>query len=245
MTHAPWAHVAPLVAGLASSHPGIFIPLIILAMILIAAAGWHASAQRRKELLAWATARGLVFCSGRTDRLEREYPDFSCLQQGHSRYGYNLLQGRWGDRAMLGFDYRYVTGSGKNRQVHQFSAVILDSPVQLQPLLIRPEHLFDKMSAFFGFDDINFESAEFSRRFFVKAANKRWAYDVIHPRAMEFLMAQPPFSIQFDFGRVICYRDRRFAPADFETACRVVTGLLDLLPEYVVRQQGAIGKGQA
>lgn len=239
MSAAPWATFAAVVPlGASEIFPTVFIPLLIVAMIIIAIAGMYAAAQRRKELLAWANGHGLLFSPSKTQRIEQAYPDFSCLRQGHSRYAHNLLEGRWGERAMLGFDYRYVTGHGKNSQTHHFSAVILESDAVLQPLLIRPEHIFDKMAAFFGADDIDFESAEFSNRFFVKAANKRWAYDVLHARAMEFLMANPPFSIQFDLRCVICYRERVFKPAEFEDACKVVAGLLDLLPEYVVQQQG-------
>ncbi|MCJ7543656.1 MAG: hypothetical protein MUP47_03660 [Phycisphaerae bacterium] len=223
-------------------------PWAVIAFLLLVAGlalyGWRAAAKRRTALLAWATGRKLDFTPGRSGSLEGQYPEFTCLQQGHSRYAFNLIQGPWGPRPMLGFDYHYVTGSGKHRQTHLFSAVILDSGVVLQPLFIRPEGLLDKVSEFFGADDIDFESAEFSRRFYVKAPNKRWAYDVIYPRTMEFLMASPPFKIQFGLRQVICYRDQQFQPADYEAACRVVCGLLDRLPEYVLRQQGTLGRSE-
>ncbi len=243
MTHGLGVTAAEVLRSYAQWHPGVFIPLLVLAIIIIAAAGLHAAAQRRKELREWATDRGLVFSSAKTSHLAEEYPEFACLHQGHSRYAHNLMQGRWGQREILGFDYHYVTGSGRNRQRHRLSAVILESEVLLQPLLVRPESLFDKMSAFFGFDDIDFESADFSRRFFVKAVSKRWAHDVIHPRAMEFLLSQPPFSIQFDLRCVICYRERLFRPGEFEAACQVAAGLLDRLPDYVIRQQGGRRQG--
>ena len=57
-------------------------------------------------------------------------------------------------------------------------------------LLIRPEGFFDKVAGAFGFDDIDFESEEFSRAFFVKSSDKRFAYDVLHPRMLELLMAE-------------------------------------------------------
>lgn len=234
----PWAHPAAQVLCDIDWQPGLFIPLAILAIIIVAIAGWHAAAKRRAELRQWATAHSLHFNPSKHCHLDSEFPDFRCLHQGHSRYAHNVAHGHWDQRPILAFDYHYVTGHGRDRQTHQFSAVIVESDVLLQPLLIRPENLFDKMSAFFGHEDINFESAEFSRRFFVKAPNKRWAYDVIHARTMEFLMANPPFSIQFEPRCAICYRDRHFKPADFDAACQVTAGLLDRLPDYLVRQQG-------
>ena len=47
----------------------------------------------------------------------------------------------------------------------------------------------DKIAGALGFHDINFESSEFSRKFHIKCADKKFAYDVIHPRMMEFLLA--------------------------------------------------------
>jgi len=46
-----------------------------------------------------------------------------------------------------------------------------------------------------GGERVRFESEEFNDRFTIRAANARFAYDVIHPRTMEFLMAvrPPPF----------------------------------------------------
>jgi hypothetical protein len=222
--------------------PPLWTALIVLLMVALAVYAVYASAKRRKELAAWAAVHGLSFYEGRACDLESKYPQFGCLQQGHSRYAHNLIEGQWDGRGMLGFDYHYVTGHGKNRHTHHFSAVILKSDVPLQPLYIRPENFLDKVTEFFGADDIDFESAEFSREFFVKAANKRWAYDVIHPRAMEFLLAGPRFHIQLGLLHAICWRGGLFKPADFEAACQVVAGLLDRLPEYVVRQQGELGR---
>jgi hypothetical protein len=85
--------------------------------------------------------------------------------------------------------------------------------------------------------DINFESAEFSRRFYVKAPNKRWAYDVIHQRTMEFLLTCPQFSLQFSRNAILAYRSSTFTPSEFISAAQVIDGILTQLPEYVVKQQ--------
>ena len=233
-----WAQ-AVLLARHSTNSPW-FIAIVFLLAVVLAVYGWHASAKRRRELAAWAAGRGLSFEEGKLNDFDRKYPEFGCLQLGGNRYASNLIRGRWGEREILGFDYHYVIQSGKNRQTHTFSAVIIASHIPLQPLHIRPENIFDKVGEFFGADDIDFESAEFSRKFFVKAPDKRWAYDVIHPRVMEFLLASPRFSIEFGLVSVIAYRQGPFKPADFEAACQVICGILDQLPEYVIRQQGQL-----
>jgi len=193
--------------------------------------------KRRKELIAWAASKGLSFSHVKDRTFDDRYPEFGCLRRGHSRYAHNIAEGTWGSRLVTCFDYHYATGSGKNRHDYHFSAVLLRSDVRLQPLRIRPEGIFDKVTEFFGVDDIDFESAEFSRAFHVKAAEKRWAYDVLHVRTMEFLLGMPRMSIQFNDHDVLVWKNRRFKPEQFEEAIAVAEGILDRLPPYLIEQQ--------
>lgn len=212
----------------------IFAFLFIAALIVV---GLWFGAKRKKELSAWATNAGLTF-SPRSDRTyDDRYPEFGCLRRGHSRHAYNIAFGSWKDRPLETFDYRYVTGHGKNRTAHTFSTIILGSGLSLKPLRIRPENAFDKLTEFFGVDDIDFESAQFSREFHVKSPDKKWAYDVLHQRTMEFLLSNPRFSIEFDTEHVICWRNRRFNLQTRESAIGVAEGILDRLPEYLIRER--------
>jgi hypothetical protein len=204
---------------------------------LIAVALWF-SAKRKKALAAWAAEAGLTFSSGSDHAYDNRYPHFGCLHRGHSRCAYNIATGQWNGRTLESFDYRYVTGQGKDRSTHTFSAIILGSGLPLKPLRIRSENVLDKLTEFFGADDIDFESDQFSREFHVKSPDKKWAYDVLHQRTMEFLLSQPRFSIEFDTGSAICWRNRRFDLRTRESAISVVEGILDRLPEYVIREQG-------
>jgi len=210
--------------------------IIIVGAAVIAIVAWF-SAKRRKELAAWASGNGLTFRPRRDNGFDECYRAFGCLRRGYSRCAYNIAEGDWSSRQVTAFDYRYITGSGKNRQTHHFSAIVLRSNVALKPLRIRSENIFDRVTEFFGLDDIDFESAEFSREFYVKSSDKRWAYDVLHQRTMEFLLSMPRFSIEFADRYVIAWRNRRFNVETFESAIAVVEGVLDRLPGYVVRQQ--------
>jgi hypothetical protein len=208
--------------------------LVIGALIV---GGLWFSAQRKKELVAWSDNAGLSF-SPRPDRSsESRYPRFGCLHRGHSRYAYNIASGTWKNRWLEAFDYRYVTGHGKDRSTHTFSAIIIRTDILLKPLHIRSENAFDKLTEFFGADDIDFESDQFSREFHVKSPDKKWAYDVLHQRTMEFLLTQPKYAIEFDTQSIICWRNRRFNSQMREGAISVVEGILDRLPEYLVREQ--------
>jgi hypothetical protein len=210
--------------------------LLVVAGALVVL-GWWLHARRRTLLSTWASGQGFTFDPGRDASFDDRHPAFGCLRRGHSRYAYNRMTGERGGRHVKAFDYRYVTGHGKNRSTHHFSAIIVGSPVRLRPMTIRPEGVFDRVTEFFGIDDIDFESAEFSRQFHVKSGDKRWAFDVLHQRTMEFLLSMPQFSVQFDEDSVIAWRSRRFGPDTFASALEVVGGILDRLPPYVKEAQ--------
>jgi len=194
-------------------------------------------ARRRKELAAWAATQGFTFSHNPNRFFDERFPGFRCLRRGHSRTAYHISEGTRNGRPVIAFDYRYVVGHGKSRSVCRLSAVILQSRIALKPLYIRPEGIFDKLTEFAGIDDIDFESAEFSRAFYVKSRDRRWAYDVLHPRTMTLLLEMPRFSIEFDSTHVIVWKAPRFAPDRFEAAMAVAEGLLDRLPDYLIRSQ--------
>ncbi len=221
----------------------IFIAIVVVGLMVVGAIyAFQMAAKRRAELTQWAGQHGLSFSPAEDAGFDDRYPMFACLRRGDRRYAFNIMRGRWGQRDMIGFDYHYQTYSTDNKgrrrtHHHYFSAVLVGSAIPLEPLFIRPEGFFDKVTEFFGADDIDFESAEFSRRFFVKAPNRKWAFDVLHARTMEFMLSQPKYQLQFDRQWVLVWSGRTFAIGDYQSALDVVTGILDRLPEYVIRQQ--------
>ncbi len=224
----------------------LFVIIIIGLMIALAVYSYQQAAQRRKDLQALADRLGWTFTADKDHSVDSRFDAFSCLRQGSNRYAYNMLQGRYQQHGVCAFDYHYETHSTDskgNRQTHHFtfSALVLETGLPLKPLLIRPEGFFDKIGEFFGFDDIDFESTQFSREFFVKSPDRRWAFDVIHQATMEFLLAAPRFTIEFAGPRIITYRSSCFGPAEFESALRVTEGIIERLPNYLLREwKGAV-----
>jgi len=217
-------------------EPSVII-LIVIVIAGVIAFSIYAAAKRRKELHDWADSRGLNFDPGKSHDMDSRYVEFKCLNKGRNRYAYNIITGPLNQREITAFDYRYTTGSGKNRKTHHLSAIIVVAPIPLEPLFIRREGFFDKVTEFFGADDIDFESAEFSRKFFVKSTNKKWAYDVIHQRMMEYLLGAPWFSIQFSGDSIIAWNQRRFTTGDFQSAFGLIEGMIERFPEYLIKQQ--------
>ncbi len=219
----------------------LFAPVILIVAVWVLFVFAQIS-RRRREMGEWAAHNGWTFDPDRSDFVDMDYAGLSCLIRGDNRYSYNRVKGSFKDKQFDLFDYHYETGSkdsdsNSRAQSHVFSAVVMQCPFPLKPLLIRPEGLFDKMKQFLGFEDINFESAEFSRKFFVKANDKRWAYDVIHQRVMELLLSSPMHCMEMNDLQIIVWNDRTYTVAEFQDALYFLDRFIDLFPDYLIRQQ--------
>lgn len=214
--------------------------LFIILVIVVGVVGAILAAKRKKELQHWAASQDLYFNPAKQYGMDEMFPAFKCLRQGSRRYAHNVTSGQWREREVVAFDYHYETYShgkrGRRTHHHHFSAVIVTAGIPLRTLFLRPEGFLDKLGNLVGFDDIDFESAEFSRKFYVKSEDRKFAYDVLHPRIMEYLLNMPQYTIQFDENHIIAYRSSRFNAETFQSALDVASEILDQLPEYLRRE---------
>ncbi len=210
--------------------------LIILAILGLGIFAWYKDKKRREALAVWAGGKGWQVQSGKLKGLDKEYPGLKFLDKGHSRSAGNVISGRDRGHSVRLMDYRYVTGHGKHRQTHNVGVVLLQTEFPVIPLTIRRENPLDRVGEFFGADDIDFESAEFSRKFFVKSGDRKWAYDVIHQRTMDFLLGSPAYGIAFGFQEIAVTKNGHFSPDGYEEALQLAHGLYDLIPDYVIQQ---------
>lgn len=215
---------------------------VIIALIV---AMEMAARKRREALAALAAELGWRFDPRKDRDHDEEYAYFEYFRRGHSRVAYNTLSGSveidgHGYWAKAGdFQYMVTRHNGKTTQTdtYRFSYLIVHSPFgrTLPTLLIRPEGIFDKMAGAFGFDDIDFESVEFSRRFYVRSDDKRFAYDVIDPRMMEFLLASNPPAVDMEHGQcLVSNGSSQWTPEEFRWHIRWVVEFFDRFPDHVV-----------
>ena len=215
----------------------IIAPIMIVGIILLAIYSYKKEKERRESLRAYAQQHGLFFDPQKVRGFGDRYSHLDFLKRGSNRYAYNILAGKWQDRGATVFDYHYETHSrdseGKRKTHHHyFSVAVVEAEFPLAEMAIRPEGIFDKMKAAFGWDDLDFESAEFSKRFHVSASDRRWAYDVITPRTMEFLLRCPNRELYLQ-GRELAVRsDHRLDPNEVEGLLNMAKTVLDGVPEF-------------
>jgi hypothetical protein len=214
----------------------IFIILIILVIGAFGYFAWQQDKKRREALFVWAHKRGWSLLPGKNKRVHRDYPALKVFQKGHSRFAKNLISGEHHGRPVTLMDYRYVVGHGKNRSTHNRGVVILHCDFPTVPMFIRRENPLDRVGEFFGADDIDFESSEFSRKFYVKSSDRKWAYDVIHTRTMEYLLKAPALTIEFGFNEIAVYKNGWCDTENYEQALGLARDLYELIPDFVVRQ---------
>ncbi len=226
--------------------PFVFIVLAAAVAITIAYVQWRIEKARTEKIAAYARERGFRFAPEKTSSA----PNFAIFERGHSRAAFNTmrftleLRGRSCDAQAGDFRYKVTSGSGKNRRTttYHFSYLCLAQPFAGAPeLSIRREGFLDKIADALGFDDIDFESEEFSRKFRVKSADKKFAFDVIHPRMIEFLMRAPSEALALAHGEC-AYSDgagSRWEPREFDAAVAFVREFFELWPEHLTARLDA------
>jgi hypothetical protein len=214
---------------------------IILGLVAAAVIGYlvfKAEQKRRDGLRRVATHFGLSFDPGQDTAHHRQY-GHGVFHRGRRRVASKTMHGplELAGRSCyvkMG-DYRYTTGSGKNARTHRMSYAVIHLPwIGTPDFLIRKEHIGDKLGSGLGFDDIDFESEEFSRRFWVKSTDRKFAYDVIHPGMMEFLLDGPKPHVEIvSDACLILDGQTRWDPDQFVNCMRWADAFLGRWPEHL------------
>lgn len=212
-------------------------PLIIIgfaAVFVIAVlVSLFSSHKRREAMLGVAQGLGLHYDPGKDYALARGYKFLDKLRRGSNRYAYNILSGNYQGHEVRVFDFHYKTGSGKNTHHYHFSFFMLNLPGYFPELVIGPEGIFSKIAQAVGYDDIDFESHEFSSKFCVRSSDKKFAYDVCNARMIEFLLANRDFSIEIENKVLALSFSRCLAPEMIEPNLQRLVHIRSLMPDYL------------
>lgn len=217
----------------------ILIFILFGALVIVAAVcAARAARKRREELSALAARLGLAFNPENDRDLAARFGFLDKLAQGSNRYAFNVLSGHFQEQPVLVFDFHYETHSTDSKghrhtHHHYFSCFVLLLPSSFPELRITREGLFSKIAQAFGYDDIDFESAEFSRCFCVRSKDKKFAYDVCHPQMMEYLLANRDLSVEIEARALALAFDSRLSAAQIEFNLQRLLEIRSRLPDYL------------
>lgn len=216
----------------------------IALMIVFGVIGAKMAAKRRAELLAFAQQAGLQFFPDRDSSIASRFGHFSAFTQGSNRYGYNTLRGHLdaacGKLELTAGDFHYQTESRDSkgrRQVHNhyFSYLVLHPPfVMLPRMSMRRETLIDRISGAIGFDDIDFENDAFSRKFHVKSDNRKFCYDLLDPRMIEWIMTTEPPNLYIAGGQFMVTWKGIWKVVEFSSNIEWLRTLVSKIPNHLI-----------
>ena len=212
----------------------LFVVFIIVSIVM----GGIAAKRRREALGALAVRLGLRFSPEKDYGMDDRYRFLDALRQGSNHYAFNILSGNYEGYEILVFDYHYETHSTDSkgrRQTHHhyFSFFILTLEISCPELTITKEGFMSKIAQSLGFDDIDFESHEFSRRFCVRSKDKKFAYDVCNGKMIDHLLGNRDLSIEIEGSAMALSFNRRLDAPQIEYNLSRLLEIRQLMPEYL------------
>ncbi|GAA0621826.1 hypothetical protein GCM10009534_66400 [Kribbella sandramycini] len=146
-----------------------------------------------------------------------------------------MFAGDFRGRGLCVLEYRYTTSNGKSSQTHTVHLVALNLPAALPPLTVSHDSALRR--AFSA--DIELESQAFNDAFRVDCQDQRYASAVLHPRLMEWMLANPALEWQLAGNALVSWAYGAFAIPDLLARLEALQGVLDRIPPFVLRDYGA------
>lgn len=139
--------------------PSIVVLLLLATAVGVTLVVWvlHLESERRQGMEAAAKALGWSFAAKQTLDVIPGLERFGLFGQGRSRSIANFMAGQKDDVRAAVFDYQFTVGSGKSQSTMQQTVAYLRSETLALPAFsVRPEHVFHRIGAIFGWEDIDF-----------------------------------------------------------------------------------------
>lgn len=213
---------------------------IIVVVCIIVAIIWgiRAGKKRRTEMGLLAERLGLQFSSERNYGFAKQYAFLDKLRQGENRYAYNIMTGPFQGHEVTAFDYHFETHSTDSKghretHHHYFSFFILSLEASFPELTIAKEGFLSKIAQAVGFDDIDFESHEFSRRFEVRSKDKKFAYDFCNAQMIDYLLGQSDINIEVDQHSLALGFNRCLKVEEIEPHLNQLIEIRKRMPDYL------------
>ena len=221
--------------------PIALVGVVLAIAIAIGVLVWRAEQARRRALASWAGAHGWSYVGSDSSWVDRlAGPPFG---KGQRRRAENVLSGTHAGLAAAAFDYAFTTYTTDSQgrphsQDHRFAVVAMRLPVPLGWVEVTGEGLAARLVKTVGGQDVELESAEFNRRFRVRAHDAKLASDVLPPRTMEQLLSAAPTDWRLQDGYAVAWSDVRLNLVELTDKLSVLGLVVAGVPRFVWRQHG-------
>jgi hypothetical protein len=192
--------------------------------------------KRAQALKQFAAANRWTFLPDEKYDMKYFFPKVALFCKGNTQETSNVIKGTYSGCSVTMCDYEYTTHTGKSTHTHYYSCYMLHLPVSFGWLNVAPEGLFSKIAQAFGYDDIDFESAEFSRRYCVRAQDRKEAYALITPQMIDYLMATPGLYFSIQGKRLLVTTEGKLQSWEIQQQLNFLLGIAARIPGYLLTQ---------
>lgn len=218
--------------------------LILIFFILLAGAVYLyfmvlKTRARTRMLLSYARENGYQFEPGMDESPAVRHQGVTLFDRGSDRRGGNLMTLQKDGLRYRMFDYRFNEGTSGDSSYKSFSVCLVDTDWRLPQLLVRPEGLGDKVAQLLAGEDLQLDSVEFNRRFWVQSKNPGRAMDFLHPKMMQYLLEAPPGTLEVVRGTLVVYPDFELDPAGYQLYLAHLKKIVRLIPDNL-REAGRV-----
>jgi hypothetical protein len=222
----------------------LLLAVAVIAVLGIGSFGVSRYLRHRRvtELTAWARANGWTY-KGHADQMADRFVGIP-FGRGFGRTARHLLTTTMGGRPVVAFEYSYKerVGSGKDARTVTFTFTVTATtlPVARPSLQVIPVHPGTRPPAAgledLRLEDLRLENEEFNRVFKVSTDDREFAHDVLCPRTVEWILADPrarELDLRFERSDVLAWEHGRFNPQRTAWAATYLLDLVDRVPQFV------------
>lgn len=217
------------------------MPFLVLFLGIAAAVAaiWFSYAlkkKRREGFALMATQLGLQYSA--VDPFGTLSEPFALFDKGDGRGVENVLSGNWQQIDIRLFDYWYYEESTDSnghttKTYYRFDCVIAPVDAACSRLVIEHENLGTRLANALTFHDIQFESEDFNRSYYVKSPDAKFANDLVDARMIEWLLqGGAGYSFEAVGDKMLCFC-RKLGPMEVVPLLGTAKAFRDHIPRVV------------
>jgi hypothetical protein len=222
---------------------GVFILIASLPILAITSAVHSARQNARVEALKLKVRRlGLRLNPKQNQYTAKKFHFLDNLDNrpgGSERYTLNKVSGDFRGHPVTLFDYHWISDDkvwwwAPSWRRHKYiSFIVIELSKSFPELTLAKEGFFSRIAQAVGFDDIDFESAEFSKRYTVRSKDKKFAYDFCNAQMIDYLLDEPTIAIEVEQYALAVGFDSQYPVDKVEPHLGHLIQIRSLMPNYL------------
>ncbi|MEH2205239.1 MAG: hypothetical protein V7K53_14355 [Nostoc sp.] len=197
--------------------------------------------QQRTEKIKLITDQlKISFLAEDSNNIMQHLHDFRLFKQGGRKLVKNILSEEIKNFNIYIFEYRYSISSAKTRYEYWQTVAFLHSEdIRFAKFLLKPKGIFDQLSHFLGYQDINFKKyPRFSEQYLLRGSDEKGIRQIFTDNVLSFFEAKIGFypaiqttpCLEAADACLIYYRENvRLEPEQIELFLQEAMKVFDLL----------------